>query len=63
MTFTVWESPDGCESSIVAGDKLPAWDTPGLKLLKTFEAASWDEAMQQYYAWRGWGTYKPMSDE
>jgi hypothetical protein len=35
---------------------------PKAKLLQKFQAITMNEAMQKYYDFMGWGTYKPMED-
>ena len=64
MIFTAW----GAEgvSTLIVGEILPEFElvsTPGLSLLKRFEAKSWNDAMRQYHEWHGWEPYKPMLDE
>jgi hypothetical protein len=61
VRYTVW-GKDGVEFTVVEGEQPPAWDTPGMQLLKVFEAESWDHAMQQYHEWQGWEPYKPMAE-
>lgn len=56
--YTVW-GIGGVVFTFVEGEDNPDPDDPDLALLQTFEASSWDEAMQKYYDWQGWGEYKP----
>lgn len=59
MKYTAW-GKDGEEFTFVEGEELPSYDTPGIQLLKVFEAESWDDACRQYHEWQGWEPYKPM---
>ena len=65
--YSAWGRDDGagCEFLLTPGRQLPpqeAEQSPGLQLLKVFEAASYNDAMRQYYEWQGWKPYKPMRD-
>lgn len=64
MIFTAW----GAEgvSTLIVGETLPESElvsSPGMTLLKRFEAKSWNDVMRQYHEWQGWDPYKPMLDE
>lgn len=58
MKYSCWGDGEG-EFTFTEGVELPAHDTPGLKLLKVFEADSWEDACRQYHEWQGWDEYKP----
>lgn len=62
MVYSAW-GEGGVASTVVPGVTLPDWvarTDPGLQLIRTFEADSWEDAMRQYHEWQGWGPYKPM---
>jgi hypothetical protein len=67
VIYSAWgrDDGDGYEFLFIPGHELPpehAGQSPGLTLLKVFEADSWDDAARQYYEWQGWEPYKPMGD-
>lgn len=64
MIFTVWES-DGCTTIInsVCPSDTDREAGAGSVLRKTIHAKSYNDAMRQFYEWKGWGPYQPMLDE
>lgn len=59
MKYSAW-GRNGEEFTFIPGTDPPKHDTPGMQLLKVFEAESWDDAMRQYHEWQGWEPYKPL---
>jgi len=66
MIYELWVGiEDGVTESALFGagdDKKQLADSPYLKLVRTFEAASRDDAMRVYYEHMGWGPYVPPDD-
>ncbi len=61
MKHELWIERDGEQTFCLAGPRGEAARTllgPGAQLVWTCEASSHFEAMTQYYAYMGWGTYK-----
>lgn len=57
MIYSAWGA-DGAEFAFVAGDQPIPVVTDGLRLLKTFEADSWQDACRQYHEWQRWEPYQ-----
>lgn len=55
--FSIWESDD-CVT-LKEGDEAPP-EEPGARLVKAFDALTWEAACQVQYDHYDWGTYKPM---
>ena len=66
MMYELWVGiDDGVTESALFGagnDKRPLTETPYMKLVRTFEAASRDDAMRIYYEHMGWGPYVSPDD-
>jgi hypothetical protein len=62
VKYSAW-GKDGTDFIVVPGTDRPKPGTPGMHLLKVFEADSWDEAMRLYHEWQGGGPYKPFPDD
>jgi hypothetical protein len=64
MIYTAW-GVSGIASTFIQGDQLSEqlrqMDSD-LKLIKLFDAPSWNDAMRQYHEWQEWEPYKPMLD-
>ena len=66
LLHQVWEDPgDDSLEFCIAGrrnDELRQLLSPNARLLHSFRASSYLEAFETYYAWNGWGPYKPIPD-
>ena len=64
QAWTLWEDGENGEAFVKGTKPLPneVKSYPKLKLVKTFYAPSYNDAMRQYYEYRGWAPYKPMCD-
>jgi hypothetical protein len=67
VIYSAWRKveAEGIEHLFIPGRELPPFEaqhSPGLQLVKLFEATSHNDAMRQYDEWQGWGPYKPMLD-
>ena len=60
MKWSVWACSDG-GVACVPGETAPVWDS-NARLLRIFEATSWNDAMRKHHELQGWGPYKPMLD-
>jgi hypothetical protein len=61
VQYSAWGA-DGGEFTFIPGTDPPKHDAVGIRLLKVFEAESWDDAMRQYHEWQGWEPYLPLPD-
>jgi hypothetical protein len=59
LLHEVWEDEDGI-TVFVADGSLPKFVKDDARLVATFEASSWTEAMSKYYAMYDYGIYKPL---
>ena len=62
MIYTAW-GKNGRANTFIGGEgPLPPHlqEEDNTELIWRIEAASYEEAMQQYYTLQGWGTYKPI---
>jgi hypothetical protein len=69
IKFVIYES-DSLDALVVGCTTREGWDSaPALQLdvngrpmniVKEFEAEKWEDAMQVYYDYYGFGRYKPM---
>lgn len=59
LLHEVWEDGDGI-SVFVADGNPPQFVKDDARLVTTFEASSWTEAMSKYYAMYDYGAYKPF---
>jgi hypothetical protein len=67
VIYSAWGKveDEGCEYLLIPGRDLPpvqAQLSPGLQLLKLFDATSLNDAMRQYHEWQGWEPFRPMLD-
>jgi hypothetical protein len=60
-TYSLWSKDKGDELTFIKGVSHP--EIEGHKLLKTFEAISYNDAMRQYHEFMGWEPYKPMVED
>lgn len=72
--FVIYENDntDNIDSLVVGCTTRESWDdAPALrldandkemKIVKEFEAEKWEDAMQVYYDYYGFGKYKPMEE-
>lgn len=69
VTLELWESPERSNSTVFgAGQDVEYLKSTGAleadaQFIKSFSAATYEQAMQQYYDYQGWGRYKPFSEE
>jgi hypothetical protein len=65
-TYIIFQRPDRTEAGCVSKDSFHhhEMDTEGapFKVVKEFEAADWNAAMQIYNDFYGFGPYVPMED-
>jgi hypothetical protein len=65
-TYVIFENKAGNEAGLCPKDKIHQHDTDTedlpMKVLKEFEAADWNAAMQVYNDFYGFGPYVPMAD-
>ena len=60
-SFEVWTTDDDCDISMFPADSPNKNLLPEEAILKfSFEANTWEEAMQKYHELMGWEKYKPM---
>jgi hypothetical protein len=59
LLHEIWEDADGI-TVVVANGTLPECMKDDARLVATFEASSWTEAMSKYYAMYDYGVYKPF---
>jgi len=64
-TYEIWASPPSLRRDPIlvekgAKEKYPQVFEEDSVLVKTFEAASWEEANQVFYDYMGFGKYHPM---
>jgi hypothetical protein len=64
-TYEIWASPPSLRRNPIlveegAKEKQPQAFEEDSVLVKTFEAASWEEANQVFYEYMGFGKYHPM---
>ncbi len=66
--YSAWGDDDG-PNLFVGGDVLPdklrvVHESIGenLRLLRVFEAESWNDAARQYHEWAGWEPYVPSPE-
>jgi hypothetical protein len=57
MTYSLWSNNEDSFYTFVEGNTSDELECT--ILLKTVEADSWNEAMQKFYDFLGWGTFKP----
>ncbi len=61
--YELWEDPDGSLTLFpFADDSARKVLDPNAKLLKIFEADSWEEACQMKNDFMGWGLYVPFDE-
>jgi hypothetical protein len=57
--YGVWTCSDGGTICTWLDSEQRALSCSGSKLVYTFMAPDWGTAMQKYYDYMNWGTYKP----
>lgn len=65
MIYSAW-GKNGVADLLIEGTTMRAdlaEQEKGSKLIKTFEAESYEDAMRQYYQFQGWGEYKTLSQD
>lgn len=65
MKYRVCENKKENSLQLVCENKytkafIESWEFKGCKVIHTFEAESYNEAMQTYYDYMEWGTYTPF---
>lgn len=60
LLHEVWEDEDGV-SVFVSDGRPPQFVKNDARLVATFEASSWTEAMSKYYEMYDLGVYKPFA--
>lgn len=69
MKYALWHSRDGNSDiyTLLAVDETHdgaknAALEPGAKIIRTFEADTWEKARRQQHEYLGWEPYKPIED-
>lgn len=60
MRYSVWKNGDSTSLTMLPEGRDPHYDADDPPtLVTTFEADSWEEAMQEYHRLMGWEPYSP----
>ena len=63
MIFEIWETNEGDAGLVPANhDQKDLAFGEDRKLIESFEAVTWAEAMQHYYDRYNYGTYRPICE-
>lgn len=63
MKFELWKSKDVWTLFLVEDGTERRYLEQTATLIWTVEATSYNEAMQHYYDYMGWGDYQPMKED
>ncbi|MEO0515529.1 MAG: hypothetical protein AAF086_09610 [Planctomycetota bacterium] len=69
VTLELWDSPEHSNPTVIgAGQGVEYLKRTGAleadaQFINSFSAETYEQAMQQYYDYQGWGRYKPFNEE